>query len=128
MQSASRAPGPDGIRNAIYKTAPQAKSDFLYPLVLKVQLNAEEPLAFKGGEAVDILNKLQLPTPPETFRRILLEKWPSNTSSQVGLKPSHFGHPTSYQRLLRKRGTDLASLVVRGFRHVHGALLQYKTR
>ena len=72
-QSTSRAPGPDGIRNAIYKTAPQAKSDFLYPLVLKVQLNAEEPLAFKGGEAVDILNKLQLPTPPETVRSILLE-------------------------------------------------------
>ena len=39
-------------------------ADFLYPLILKVQLHAEEPLACKGGKAVDIEKTLVLPVPP----------------------------------------------------------------
>ena len=54
-QASQRAPGPNGLSNAIYKRSAQTFSDFVYPLVFKMQLNAEEPLAFKGGEAVDIV-------------------------------------------------------------------------
>ena len=53
--ASQRAPGPDGLSNAIYKCSAQTISDFVYPQVFKIQLNAEEPLAFKGGEADDIV-------------------------------------------------------------------------
>ena len=67
------APGLDGIPSSLYKIAPHALSEYTYPLIFKAQLYGEEPLAFKGGLAIDIINKLTLPAPPQAFRNILLE-------------------------------------------------------
>ena len=55
--ASQRAPGLDGLSNTLYKGASKALSEFLYPLIFKVQMHGEEPLSFKGGLAVDIVFK-----------------------------------------------------------------------
>ena len=121
--SASRAPGPDG-GNSIYKTTPQALSDLLRPRILKIYLNAEQPPAFKGGEAADNVTQIVLPAPPEACRSILLEKpiWRSIITKWVRSRLVQVTqHLINYSLCggVRSRGTDIASLVARMLENMH---------
>ena len=114
-----RAAGPDGVSGVLLRAAPAAATEVVYPLLMKCQLHGEEPLGFKGGVAVDIPKKVKDASLAVAYRSILLanditkhhHRW---LRSRLVLLMGHFIKDTQCAGVPR-RGTDLASLLMKGF-------------
>ena len=119
---AGRSPGPDAIPSDPLKTAPLAVAKHLHPFLVKVSLQAQEPLLLKGSRATDLWkgkgSKLDMPN----FRSIVCNSVLSKhhhkfLRSRLYDLVVHF-LADSQCGGIPKRGVDMAGLTLRSFQAV----------
>ena len=67
-----KAPGPDAIINDVFKSSPATSAKLLLPLLWKLCLRLEEPLAAKGGQIVPVFKHRGAADQCSSYRGIML--------------------------------------------------------
>ncbi|CAE7623398.1 unnamed protein product [Symbiodinium sp. CCMP2592] len=87
-QAAAKAPGPDGLRNELWRAQGASAGQWLWPLCVRIALQGREPFAFKAA-IVCALYKKGPASLPANYRSIALlngiaKLWHSHLRSTVG--------------------------------------------
>ncbi|CAE7293312.1 unnamed protein product [Symbiodinium sp. CCMP2592] len=87
-QAAAKAPGPDGLRNELWRTQGASAGQWLWPLCVRIALQGREPFDFKAA-IVCALYKKGPASLPANYRSIALlngiaKLWHSHLRSTVG--------------------------------------------
>ncbi|CAE7903084.1 unnamed protein product [Symbiodinium microadriaticum] len=106
-QKRGKAPGPDQVRNEVWKCQPDQASRWLWPLCLRVSGGHPEPMHFKDS-AVCALHKKGPAHLPVNFRSIAMlngvaKLWHSHVRATVGQEILHRYFPT---QLGGRKGVD----------------------
>ena len=106
-QKRGKAPGPDQVRNEVWKCQPDRASRWFWPLCLRVSGGCPEPMHFKDS-AVCALHKKGPAHLPVNFRSIAMlsgvaKLWHSHVRATVGQELLHRYFPT---QLGGRKGVD----------------------
>ena len=107
LQKPRKAPGPDAVRNEVWKVQPEYASRWLWPLCCCISLGCREPLHFKDS-SVCALHKKGPAYLPANFRSIAMlngvaKLWHSHVRATVGQEVLQHYFPT---QLGGRRGID----------------------
>ena len=114
-----RAHGEDAIPDEAIALAPTESADMYQPLLLKASLRCEEPLAYRGGNVVDIWKGKASPFDCSNSRGVTIGDSVSK-KYHMWLRKCLFPYAHKFSDRTqcggyKQRGTDVCSFVVRSF-------------